>query len=890
MQCKYLPVSVVTCTFLLGFSMNSVGADDAFVLEAALFKHYIEEFNGSDEELYGQHIANDKAWEFLKANIPLFECPDKDIEQTYYFRWWTYRKHIKSTPDGFVITEFLPKVPWSGKHNTISCPAGHHFYEGRWLHDKKYLDDYATFWFRKGGDPRRYSFWAADAMWARYLVTQDKNHLTDLLDALIVNYEEWEKMRLEADELFWQIDDRDGMEVSVGGTGKRATINSYMYGDAVAISRIASLDGREDVAERFRQKARKIKNLVQTRLWDDEAKFFKTLPRESQTLVDIREQHGYTPWYFNLPDAGRGYEIAWKQLMDPNGFYAPFGPTTAEQRHPGFKISYQGHECQWNGPSWPLSTAVTLTAMANVLNNYEQNAVSHADYLETLKIYSTSHRLKREDGSVVPWIDENLNPRTGDWIARTRLKNWKDGTWDQRKGGRERGKDYNHSSYCDLIISGLAGLRPQAGDLVEVNPLVPSGTWDWFCLDNVQYHGRLITVLWDKTGTRYGKGQGLRVFADGREIARSESITRVRGKLPPTVPDGMTYHRAIRRVPERQLPGFWVGDVADLPTRLAELAHGKVTTIARSPAGRPLHLVQYGQIERLAQKANFNSAIGAREPSAYMNKAARRKPVILFVGPVHGAEVEGLTGLVNLINVMETGKDLRGRNQEELRALGQRCRLLIIPDGNPDGIARFEPRSLCGMTLSDLKFWGQGTWSDDTFCGWPQSKRQHPMVGENTGFLGCYFNDEGVNPMHDEFFDPMGPEAPAILEVARKEGADLAVSLHSHASNPALLRPAYVPTEVQEEIRLLARRCYELLADRDLPYGSLLTVRSEGGKNPSSFNLTSAMYHVSGAGSFTFECPHGLTEGCQVNVEQILDIQLTLYEAMMRHELDKKKL
>ena len=46
-------------------------------------------------------------------------------------------------------------------------------------------------------------------------------------------------------------------------------------------------------------------------------------------LVDVREQHGYTPWYFNLPDAGKGYEVAWKQLMDPNGFYAPFGPTTS---------------------------------------------------------------------------------------------------------------------------------------------------------------------------------------------------------------------------------------------------------------------------------------------------------------------------------------------------------------------------------------------------------------------------------------------------------------------------------------------------------------------------------------------------------------------------------
>jgi len=158
----------------------------------------------------------------------------------------------------------------------------------------------------------------------------NKKLATDLLDDLIDNYHQWEKARLEPDGLFRQIDDRDGMEVSVGGSGKRATINSYMYGDAVAIARIALLAGRQDIAEQFRQKARKLKALVQTKLWDNNAGFFKTLPRDADTLVDVREQHGYTPWYFNLPDAGRDYEIAWKQLMDPEGFYAPFGPTTTE--------------------------------------------------------------------------------------------------------------------------------------------------------------------------------------------------------------------------------------------------------------------------------------------------------------------------------------------------------------------------------------------------------------------------------------------------------------------------------------------------------------------------------------------------------------------------------
>ncbi len=264
---------------------------------------------------------------------------------------------------------------------------------------------------------------------------------------------------------------------------------------------------------------------------------------------------------------------------------------------------------------------------------------------------------------------------------------------------------------------------------------------------------------------------------------------------------GMTLQQARSRIPDRQLPEFWVGDVQGLKERFDELKTATATVIGVSPGGRPIQLVSFGEREYLPSHANFNSAVGGRDPSAYMDKKARSRPVILFVGPVHGQEVEGLTGLANLIQIVETGFDLAGRKHVELMSLARQCRLLIIPAGNPDGIARFEPRALQGMTGDDLRFWGQGTWKDGTFCDWPQVKRLHPMRGDRVGFVGCYFDDSGINPMHDEFLAPMGPEAPAILRLARDEGPDLAVSLHSHENNPAVLRPAYESMDAQNWVR-----------------------------------------------------------------------------------------
>lgn len=500
------------------------------VLKTAAFRHYVEEFNRDDHELYQGFFPNAAAWDFLKDNIPLLDCPDEDIQKTYYFRWWAYRKHIKKTPAGWIVDEFLPDVGWAGKFNSINCAAGHHLYEGRWLRDPKYLNDYTAFWFGKGGNPRTYSFWAADAVWQRYCVTADPTEALRLLPDLVANYTEWEKSHRDTNGLYWQEDGRDGMEVSISGQlhrqnqGYRATINSYQFGDAMAIARIAELAGKPELAGDYREKAAAIKRLVQEQLWDPGAQFFKVMPRgQGQGLANVRELHGFTPWYFNLPDPP--FAVAWKQAMDPQGFFAPFGLTTAEQRHPRFAIAYAGHECQWNGPVWPFSTAITLTGLANLLNGPPQAAISPKDYFELLRIYANSQRLKLADGRVVPWIDENQNPTNGDWIARTLLI---------QRGSQipERGKDYNHSTFCDLVISGLIGLRARADDTVEVHPLVPAD-WDYFCLDQLPYHGRTLTILFDRTGSHYGKGQGLRVLADGKPVAASETVARVTGRLTP---------------------------------------------------------------------------------------------------------------------------------------------------------------------------------------------------------------------------------------------------------------------------------------------------------------------------------------------------------------------
>ena len=471
-----------------------------------------QSFAAGDDERITTDIPNRDAFAWLSVNVPRFECPDADITRTWWFRWWCYRKHLKHTADGWIVTEFLPDVPWAGKDNSISCAAGHHLYEGRWLRDPHYVADYARFWFRGGGEPRRYSFWAADSVRAVSLATGATALADELLADLVNNYQAWESSNRDATGLFHQSDDRDGMEYSLGGSGYRPTINAYQYGDAQAIAAIAEQAGRAELARQFRARAAEIKRLVQSYLWNDKDQFFETAPTApvaaDTKTVGIREQIGFVPWYFDLPDAG--HEAAWEQLRDPQGFASPYGPTTAERRAPGFRHA-EAHDCLWNGPSWPYATTQTLVAMANLLNDYHQSVIDKRDYLHQLQIYARS---QSRDGR--PWVAEDLDADTGHWIVDL-----------------PRSIYYNHSGFADPVVTGLVGLRPRADRTLIVNPLVPTGTWDWFCLDGLPYHGHDLTILWDRTGHRYGRGRGLRVYCDGHLVSEHATLTRLEARLPP---------------------------------------------------------------------------------------------------------------------------------------------------------------------------------------------------------------------------------------------------------------------------------------------------------------------------------------------------------------------
>ncbi len=604
---------------------------------------------------------------WYRDNIPFLDTPDATINEIYYYRWSTYKRDLRYTTSdvGYVSTEYTNQIWYSGNefsYGALSDAAGYHILDGRWARNRNYVDDYLNFWLTGPGTVhvRNFSEWIISAAYRRSLVTGDTTLLESNLDALISLYDAWRSKYTQnitvngtptSHGLYFQSPLADATEYTEtsmhstdwfgGGVGFRPTLNSYLYGAALAISEIANGVGDSATANDFAARAADLKASVQETLWDPERQFFMQVYNDDATNSGLawsrttwREAMGFAPWAFELPDAS--FSAAWQSIDDPQRFAGPFGLTTLERFHEfeaeqgdvananvvasstasggsyvgqidagnssvaftvyaprsgtfpvevfyangsgatsthnlvvngggsPITVTYppteawgtfsdsqkvalqvplkegantlkfspgtgggseldridanpyfvyqafpavQNHDdsncCHWNGPSWPYATSQMLTGLANLLQDYRaQSYVTKQTYFALLSQFAEQ---QHRDG--VPHVAEAANADTGEWVY----------------DAVDFSEHYNHSSFIDLVLTGLLGIKPQADDTLVLHPLVPDD-WSYFAVQNLPYHGHLLSIVWDADGTHYNAGSGLRVYQDGTPIFEAADL------------------------------------------------------------------------------------------------------------------------------------------------------------------------------------------------------------------------------------------------------------------------------------------------------------------------------------------------------------------------------
>jgi len=251
-------------------------------------------------------------------------------------------------------------------------------------------------------------------------------------------------------------------------------------------------------------------------------------------------------------------------------------------------------------------------------------------------------------------------------------------------------------------------------------------------------------------------------------------------------------------------PDFWLTKPAEIRQFLESLDGVEIEVIGQTAGGREIIAASVGEREMLEGRTcnTLGSAVAGSDARAFYGQGERKHPSLLFVGAAHGIEYDGTVAALNYLNIIVTGKDLRGREQPEMAAEGRKMRFTVIPFLNVDGRERvLNHVNIIDVDPDYFALISQGVWQDGELLRYPASKRIQPMTTKDFAFIGSYCNDAGINLVYDAALGPdMQPENAALLRYCRREMPDCV--LLSHSNNGTLVEPAsaFIPEHFRERI------------------------------------------------------------------------------------------
>jgi hypothetical protein len=340
------------------------------------------------------------------------------------------------------------------------------------------------------------------------------------------------------------------------------------------------------------------------------------------------------------------------------------------------------------------------------------------------------------------------------------------------------------------------------------------------------------------------------------------------------------------------IPLYWISSYDEVTKFLLKnVVKGKIEVIGTSAGGRPIRAVFYGTARQGNGTTTFSGSLGFGDVRAYRGPD-HNKTVYMGMAAVHGGEFEGIVGMVNLISVIETGKDLRGMAWPGITQIVSKIdRLILIPIVNPDGRDRIPLRMelFRDTNFRVAEYLNTGGKPDGTITGWPQIKEFIPMEMTGPGFPGGYPNDAGVNIQHDDFFGKRQPETQALFDLTAREKPDLILNMHTGAVYMRMDRPVCEPV-MHDVFDTLFKYVHSELAVKGLQYSTDPRIEGDPAHATSSFfNLDGALNLNCGALSVVVESPSHSFDSLDEDKKpagqtpaMLLDAQLTCHQQAMR--------
>ncbi|MBR0459462.1 MAG: heparinase II/III family protein [Victivallales bacterium] len=304
-------------------------------------------------------------------------------------------------------------------------------------------------------------------------------------------------------------------------------------------------------------------------------------------------------------------------------------------------------------------------------------------------------------------------------------------------------------------------------------------------------------------------------------------------------------------------PDWWRVRPEEILDLCKNVRRGKAEILAMTPGGFPVYAVFYGDFSEPVPQSNWSAAGSSNTYKSYFDRDGKPQ-TFLFLAGIHGSEAESVCAAVNLIQLLETGKDFRGKEYPALRKLIEQYRFIILPCANMDGRA-ISPDHLRLATYEQFRGASQGRWKDGSLIGWRGSKEWFPLPLDRVQNPGGYPNADGFNLMHDACPGHIRTaEVQAILQLCERWRVDAVLNGHSHEYPPCLVPPTKLlyPAH-QERAASWANKvntAFYKAGWRQAPPETPIAVKG------ATFNLNTMMQFASGAIAVTLECNVGMKD------------------------------
>jgi hypothetical protein len=328
-------------------------------------------------------------------------------------------------------------------------------------------------------------------------------------------------------------------------------------------------------------------------------------------------------------------------------------------------------------------------------------------------------------------------------------------------------------------------------------------------------------------------------------------------------------------------PAWWRVRPDEITADCAAVRQGRADCVAITPGNQPVWRLVYHDFEDVSsRRVSWPSALASRHPEVFNEKVPRQ--TVLIAAGIHGCEIEGVVTLTNLLQLLETGRDLRGKKRDRLLELCRHYRLVLFPCVNMDG-RLISPDHRIGADEEECRRSGGGWWlKDNATIAWPDMKEHFPLPLKEVGYPGGYPNSQGYNIQMDAAPGNLKTaEAEAILKAAAEMKADFFLNLHSQPDCPNTYATNLSIASSPEAISAFFR-----VVDRLYPRLQQLGCQAPGRQRPSLsayLDLNTAVSMACGAATLTFEFAARLVE----SFDQVLETGFTLLEAVLEEGVER---